>query len=173
VLTGDDILHALGALADELQAQGQQAQLVVMGGAALVLLYDARESTKDVDACILKPDAASVRAAAARVAEALDLPADWLNDAAKGYLVGVTAGPTVFNRPSLVVRTLSTEQLLAMKLGAWRDAIDREDAQLLLSKLSGTKEEVWKNVQPLVPPEGQHKACYAFEDLWEVVHGTP
>jgi hypothetical protein len=31
----------------------------------------------------------------------------------------------------------SIAQLLAMKLAAWRDAIDRADAQLLLSKAEG------------------------------------
>jgi hypothetical protein len=84
-LSAVDIRTAFDALSKELAtADGNdQAELVVVGGAALVLLYGARQTTKDVDAYFLKPAAAIVRGAAARVAGALELPEDWLNDGAK------------------------------------------------------------------------------------------
>jgi hypothetical protein len=59
-----------------------------------------------------------------------------------------------------------------MKLAAWRDAIDRADAKLLLEQLSGSAEDVWTAVKPLVPPPQLDKAWYAFQDLWDFVHGT-
>jgi hypothetical protein len=59
-----------------------------------------------------------------------------------------------------------------MKLAAWRDAIDRADAALLLSRISGTQETVWASVEPLVPRTALDKAWYAFQDLWEASHGT-
>jgi hypothetical protein len=59
--------------------------MVVVGGAGLVMLFGARETTKDVDAYfVLSPAPGEMRTAAARVAEWLSLPEDWLNDAAKG-----------------------------------------------------------------------------------------
>jgi hypothetical protein len=62
-------------------------ELWVVGGAAVVLLYDARETTKDVDAFSLDPGMAQVlRTAAAEVADRLGLPADWLNDGTKSYV---------------------------------------------------------------------------------------
>lgn len=58
-----------------------------------------------------------------------------------------------------------------MKLAAWRDAIDREDAKLLLSHLNGSAQEVWSSVQSFLPKHQVDKASYAFEDLWETLHG--
>lgn len=105
------------------------------------------------------------------VAERLDLPRDWLNDGAKGYFVGVSTGEVLYDSPALIVHAASTAQLLAMKLAAWRDAIDRADAQLLLSRMTGSADEIWRAVVQFVPPNQGDKASYAFEDLWESMHG--
>jgi hypothetical protein len=173
-LSADDIRTAFDALSGELaKAQEQErAEFVVVGGAALVLLYGARQTTKDVDAYFVRPAAAVVRNAASRVAGMLELPPDWLNDGAKAYLVQVTDGPVLYESEFLLVRAPSIVQLLAMKLAAWRDDIDRKDARLLLSKVHGTFEEVREQIEPLVLPNQRDKASYAFEDLWESVHGS-
>jgi len=170
-LSADDIRRAFGALSEELQRHGRRGEIVVVGGAALVLLFGARESTKDVDAYFLSPTAVILRDAAQAVADRLNLPGDWLNDGAKGYLVGLTSGELLYDSPGLTVRAASVAQLLAMKLAAWRDAVDRADAMLLLSHLHGTAEDTWLAVQPFVPPHQLDKASYAFEDLWEKCHG--
>jgi hypothetical protein len=171
-LSANDIRQAFDALSSELQAVGERGEIVVLGGAALVLLFGARETTKDVDAYFLAPVGSEMRAAVAKVAEQLRLPEDWLNDGAKGFLVGLTIGAVLYESEFLLARAVSTEQLLAMKLAAWRDAIDRGDARLLLGKMSGSMEEVWEALKPLVPPLQLDKAWYAFQDLWEASHGT-
>ena len=170
-LTADDIQQAFAALSEELESRRLHADLIIVGGAALVLLFRARESTKDVDAYFVRPEASIVRDAANVVAQRLDLPSDWLNDGAQGYLVGITTGELLYDSPALTVRAASTEQLLAMKLAAWRDAIDRSDAKLLLSQLNGSAEQIWAAVKAFVPPHQFDKAAYAFEDLWETLHG--
>jgi hypothetical protein len=172
-LSAPDIRTAFDALSSEFEHHGEYAEMVVVGGAAVVLLFQARETTKDVDAFFLLPDASRVRAAAARVAEQLELPADWLNDGAKGFLVGVTRGEVLYESRFLVVHAASTAQLLAMKLAAWRDAVDRDDARLLLARMPGSAADVWEIVKPLVPPHQMNKASYAFQDLWEKLHGAP
>jgi hypothetical protein len=163
------IKAAFAALSDELRSENENGELLVLGGAALALLYNARETTKDVDVYIVAPKKAAVlRDAASRVGRRLNLPADWLNDGAKGFIRNLAIGETVFQAEALVVRALAPEQLLAMKLSAWRGEVDISDAALLLGKLPpGSKEEVWGKVEPYVVPGNEMKAWYALEDLWE------
>ncbi len=170
-LTADDILRAFDALAEELSRRNEHAQIAIAGGAALVLLFNARKSTKDVDAYIVSPTASVVRDAVAEVATALELPPDWLNDAAKGYFVGLSLGASLYESASLTVRSVTTVQLLAMKLAGWRDAVDRADAHLLLAAIEGTRDQIWDLVRRYVPPHDLQKASYAFDDLWEVLNG--
>lgn len=171
-LTREGILEALGLLADGLPSDEPRVDLIIVGGAAMVLLFGARDSTKDVDGFQLDLEAGPrVAEAAARVAMTLDLPGDWLNDAAKGYVHGLSPGPVLLDTPTLRVRTLSSAQLLAMKLSAWRDDLDVEDARRLLKECRGTGDKVWREVEPFVVPGRELKARYAFDDLWESEHG--
>ena len=171
-LSRDDILRALEMVAAELPPSKPPAELVVMGEAALVLLYGARETTRDVDALVVgPPGAASIRAVARRVAAILELPEDWLNDGAKGYVHGFTRGEVLLQTPSLIIRSLALQQLLAMKLSAWRDDVDVNDARLLLSRLPGDREGVWQLIEPYLVPGHELKARYAFDDLWETERG--
>ena len=49
-----DILRALEALATELPIRSAPRELWIVGGAAMVLLYGARDTTKDVDGFTLE-----------------------------------------------------------------------------------------------------------------------
>ena len=84
MLSRPTILTAFEQLSDELRKRGVLGELNVVGGTAMVLAFNARTSTKDVDA-IFEP-ASDVRSAAAVVGQNLALPADWLNDAVKGFM---------------------------------------------------------------------------------------
>jgi Nucleotidyltransferase of unknown function (DUF6036) len=81
-LSKDDIVEALTSLSAELGRSGDSRELLITGGAALVLLYGARESTKDVDVVVSDEP---VRTAARNIATQLDLPEDWLNDGARAF----------------------------------------------------------------------------------------
>ena len=97
-----------------------------------------------------------LRTAAAKVADRLGLPADWLNDGAKGYVHGLATGQVL---------------LEAAELSAWRDDLDVADARLLLSKIAGDRASVWQQVEPHLVPGRELKARYAFDDLWEADRG--
>ena len=98
-------------------------------------------------------------------------PDNWLNDAVKGYLSELSDGPTVFAAHGIEVRRPSFEQLLAMKLCAWRDDVDIADARRLLQELSGGYNDVWQRVERFLQRGQELKARYAFDDLWSDLHG--
>jgi hypothetical protein len=125
------VIAALQALGDELTSQGVRGQIFVVGGAAMALSYSTRRVTKDIDA-VFEPKSA-IYEAAVRVAERLELPDDWLNDAVKGFL----PGPDPEARPlpeiqGIEVATASPRYMLAMKLLAMRFGEDDDDIQILL-----------------------------------------
>jgi hypothetical protein len=165
-------LKRLGELAEQ---NGFSIRLMLVGGAAMVLGFDARQSTRDVDVIILSPEERRlVRELARQVAEEYDWPDDWLNDGAKGYMVGLTQGPSLFHSPGIDAAAPSLPQLLAMKLCAWRDDIDIADAHRLLEEIgAGQKSaEAWKKIEPYLVPGDELTAQYAFMDLWESLYGT-
>jgi hypothetical protein len=167
-----EIIEAFERMGELAVARGTSIELVLLGGALMVLVYEARPSTRDVDAVILEPpEASKVREIAQAVADEREWPSDWLNDGAKGFLVGLTFGPVIFSAPGIEVRRPATAQLLAMKLSAWRDDVDIADARRLLHEMGGGRDEIWHSVQPYLVPGNELKAQYAFADLWEEAYG--
>ena len=166
-----EILSALKRLGELAAARGESIDLLLLGGGVMVLVFEARVSTRDLDVAILAPaDAQKVREIVKEVAAEKGWPEDWLNDAAKGYLHGISFGPDVFVSTGVRVRRPSTVQLLAMKLSAWRDEVDIADARRLLKELTGERATIWETVVPYLVPGHELKAKYAFDDLWEELH---
>lgn len=127
-------LRALEELASVLAARGIEGRLFLVGGAAMALAYDSRRMTRDVDA-IFEPKS-EVYDAADEVAQRLDLPADWLNDAVKGFVPGTDPDAVpIFTRPGLTVSSASARFLLAMKLRASRPEQDVADIRFLVALL--------------------------------------
>ena len=78
------IEDAFRRLGDKLARRGVVADLYVFGGAAMALAYDARRSTRDIDA-VFKPHGVVLEEARAVAAE-LGLPSWWLNERASVYV---------------------------------------------------------------------------------------
>ncbi|HKB50806.1 MAG TPA: DUF6036 family nucleotidyltransferase [Solirubrobacterales bacterium] len=129
-----EIIAALTDLAAELQRRGVSADMYVVGGAAIALAFDERRATHDIDA-VFEPKNV-VYEAAAVVGEQRDLPAGWLNDAVKGFLVGDDPGATpVLDLPGLRCLVAAPRTLLALKVLAHRVGEDEEDVRLLAAQL--------------------------------------
>jgi hypothetical protein len=129
-----EIIATLEALAALLRERGVDGEMYVVRGTAIALAYDARRSTRDIDA-VFEPKRA-VYEAAAVLAEQRGLPIGWLNDAVKGFLAGPDpqAAP-VLERPGLRVLAASPRTLLALKVLAHRVGEDEGDVLLLADAL--------------------------------------
>ncbi len=129
-----EILGALTALGQALERRGTEGEMYVVGGAAIALAYDARRSTRDIDA-VFEPKAV-VYEAAAEIADQLELPPGWLNDAVKGFLSGDDPeAAEVLEVPGLRCMAASPRKLLALKVLAHRVGEDEDDVRLLAIKL--------------------------------------
>jgi hypothetical protein len=126
-----ETLHALlRDLSSELAREKESAQVFIVGGAAMILAHSADRATHDVDG-VFYPTGA-VRRAAAAVAERHELPSDWLNDAAKGFLPSMDDAPVpILKTDHLDVQAGSTDYLLATKLFSSRLERDTDDAVTL------------------------------------------
>lgn len=78
------ILTALAALDQRLGTLGLTGEICLDGGGTMVLAFNARLSTRDLDA-VFQP-AELIRKAAVELGEELQLPPHWLNDGVKGWL---------------------------------------------------------------------------------------
>ena len=84
MLGKDDILQGFRRIDQKAKEAGVLIDLSVYGGAALMLAFDVRRATRDVDAVVNgSPD--FLRRVAAEVAVECGWPADWLNDGVKGF----------------------------------------------------------------------------------------
>ncbi len=152
VLGREQIEAALAALDAELGRRGVRAELYIVGGAVMCLALDARPATKDVDGWFTEPEA--VRASARIVAEALALPEDWLNDAAKAFVPQGAGFERWRAMPNLDVLVADDRTLLAMKCAAARTAEDAGDIAFLVERLGlTTTEEVLAIVLSYYPAE--------------------
>ncbi len=122
------------ALNAELKRMGTIGEVGLCGGAVMCLVFEARKSTKDVDA-IFRPTR-EIRQAVRKVAARFGLADDWLNDAAKGFFHGDPPREKVLNLSHLRVWCPRADYLLAMKCVSARfDSSDRDDVITLIRHL--------------------------------------
>ena len=144
-----------------------KGEICLYGGAVMCLVYNARPSTKDVDA-VFKP-AAIIRDAAKKVAEYYNLDDDWLNDGVKGFLVSHPQ-KVLFNWSHLTVYSAEPEYLLAMKSLASRvDGMDRDDICFLIKELKiSSPDEVFRIIEKYYPRNRIKPVTQFFiEELFE------
>lgn len=165
-MTGEEITKYLDQLNDELSLANIKGEISIHG-AVMCLVYDARPATKDVDA-IFKPSS-EIRVLVKRIAERHGLPADWLNDGLKGYLVSHPRR-ILFDLSNLKVFVPEPDYMLAMKaMSARADTYDQTDVRILIDVL-GLKApvDVFAILEKYYPQQQIKPATqYFIEELFE------
>ena len=174
-LSRETILKAFQEMSDELGRRGSTGELCILGGTVMVLAFSARPSTKDVDA-IFQPTT-MIREIARKVGEDNGFPANWLNDAAKGFVS--TRHETIQGAlpqfPNLRLTMPTPEYLLAMKCIASRigavegETDDVSDIVFLIRYLKLEKANDAIDIVTAYYPgnEVPAKARYLIEGLFE------
>ena len=170
LLDRDRIRDLFRRLGERLLRRGVVGDIYVIGGAAMALAYDARRSTRDIDA-VFRPHGIVLEEAQALAAE-LGLPQWWLNEQASVYVApgGDPDAPRSFDHPGLRVSTASPEHLLAMKAMAARRR-DKDDLWLLVDLLRLTAPEQVVAVCARVFPDEAlpDRAKLVLADLFEEI----
>lgn len=170
MLTKKEIRALFGLLHEELQRRGVKAELYLVGGAVMSLVYNARASTKDVDGLFVP--AQEVRRAAQRVAQDKGLDPQWLNDGVKEFLSPAGEYEEYLQLSHLTILTAHPKYLLAMKCLAARigeEFHDVDDIRFLLR---------WLNIEDIKTASGilqeyyplqrfPQKTLYLLEELLE------
>lgn len=134
MLTTETIRALFVALNDELASRGVLGEVGLCGGAVMCLVFQARNSTKDVVA-VFEPTR-KIREAATVVARDFGLAEEWLNDAAKGFFLSDPPQHDVMELPNLRVWAPAADYMLAMKCVSARfDSHDRGDVEFLVRHL--------------------------------------
>lgn len=134
MLDSKTILKLFDALNEELRAVEVQGEVGICGGAVMCLVFNARASTKDVDA-VFEPTQ-EIRDASEIVSTKFGVPKDWLNDAAKGFFLSQPPVHDVVQLSNLRVWAPQADYMLAMKcISARFDSHDLNDTKFLLKHL--------------------------------------
>ncbi len=170
ILTKNDLARLFQLLNEELKKESSEGEIYLVGGAVMCLVFQARPSTKDVDA-FFKP-AQKMREAAAKVAVKIGLKKDWLNDAVKGYLSQKISFDSFLELSHLKIFTARADYLLAMKCLAMRigeEFHDFSDIRFLLRYLNvdSTQEAVGIITQYYPMERFPQKTFYALEEIFD------
>lgn len=134
MLTKERIRALFGQLNGLLRDRGEVGEIGIVGGAVMCLVYNTRAATKDVNA-VFEPSSV-IRELASQIAKGEELPADWLNDAAKGFILPGFAKQEVMTLSHLRVWAPEPRYMLAMKcISARWDSSDRDDVIFLINEL--------------------------------------
>ena len=135
-LTKNDILVYLELMNEKLAKKNLIGEISICGGAAMTLVYDARDSTYDIDA-LYKPKEV-MEAIINEIAKEYGLSRQWLNDDVSMFTMELEklTSSTYLKLSNLTIDVVDAEYLLSMKLLAAReDSQDLHDASVLIKHL--------------------------------------
>lgn len=170
----NDLIKVLDELDKHLSSS---FDLILIGGAAMILHFGASRTTRDVDVLILKGELSDLRQAIKTVADERELPEDWMSDAAKGFADIFLPDfyhrlvPLDYEFFHIRLYALGLPEQVALKIIALREQ-DLEDLELLLPRLSTSDKEVllgMMNKMEAFRPDWAQKMRYFLEEQgWRI-----
>ncbi len=170
-----DRQELIQVLADVDRYLASPCELILVGGAAMILHFGANRVTRDVDGLLLHGSAVDLRAAIQSVSDERGIPGTWMSDAAKGFVdilppdfrQRLTPIEPSFNRLRLYV--LGLPEQVALKAVALREQ-DLEDLELLLPRMGEPDKkvliEVMHRVATFRPDWAQKIRYFLLERKW-------
>ncbi len=163
-----DIEKYLRMLGQELLQRHLTGEILLAGGAVMLLVVQNREVTKDIDAYFKPEQADIIREAARVVADREGLAYDWINDGVKGFFYAQPPVEQWAEYPGLRVYIPSLDYLFAMKVVAGRPQ-DIEDIKALAHELNlSNAQEALTLVKRYVPEQLLvPRIEYIIEEIFE------
>jgi len=165
-MTAEQIRRYLTEVGAHLAVKSITGEIVLAGGAVMVLALHARGGSRDVDAVFTR-EADAIREAARQVAESNGLPAIWLNDHVRSFVADGAPTVELFDVPGLRVRMVRFDYLFYMK--AWAgDPIDQRDLRVIAKALKLKDEhEAYDIVRRYSPGALPREIQILLESLFE------
>jgi len=151
--------------------------IILIGGAAMILHFGASRTTRDVDVLILRGSLSELRQAIKAVADEREFPEDWMSDAAKGFADIFLSDfyhrlvPLDFEFRHIRLYALGLPEQVALKIIALREQ-DLEDLELLFPKLSTSEKDallsITAHVNSFRPDWAQKMKYFLEEQGWKI-----
>ena len=160
----DELGELFADLDTKLQERGAEGEILIVGGAMMVIAYRAGRVTTDVD-CAIVEGRVAVTEGAREIAKERGLSPYWLNEAVTMRhwpTAGTDKGEmTVFSGDALTIRGAGPERMMAMKLHSGRPADEGDIAALAVAlELDDPVRGTW-----------MHSSAYPGEELSEEARG--
>ena len=165
-MSGEQMRQHLTEVGARLAARGLTGEIVLAGGAVMVMALHARGGSRDIDAVFVK-EAQAIAEAAGDVARAHGLPVVWLNDRVRAFVAPDAPTVDFFDVPGLRVRMVRLDYLFSMK--AWTgDPVDQRDLRVI-AKALGLRDErqAYDIVRAFSPGDLPREIQVLLESLFE------
>jgi len=139
-MTRKDMLLYLEELNSRLTNINRSCDIILFGGAAMALIYEARDATRDIDAKYRS--SVELRKLIKDIADDFGIDGAWLNNDGEHYVTDKMPVSLYLELTNLNIYTVTADCLLAMKLTSARmDSNDMDDSMFLMDLLDIQFEE--------------------------------
>jgi len=130
----EDMLKYLEELNSRLAGINRSCEVVIFGGAAMSIVFEARDATRDIDAKFRS--FVELRKLIKDISNDFELDSGWLNNDGEHYVTERMQTSLYLEYTNLAIHTVNADCLLAMKLTSARmDSTDMDDSIFLMDML--------------------------------------